>query len=80
VDFGVKVITNPKSKEGKKRVAQYRSDSGQGWMNYKGPSWFHRDYTQAPYRAKCRAELGKALIDLEHEVLLERKPKAEYWL
>lgn len=71
---------DPKSPEGLKIMRGYHSDRGQGWMNWNGPSWFHRAFSQRPYRAQAEQELHKWFRDPEHEVQILSKPKREYWL
>jgi hypothetical protein len=72
---------DPRSKEGKRRLAQFHSDRGHGWMNWKGPSWFHLMFEQVPYRAWCRQQIIHWMKDPENrDVVLPSKPSREYWL
>lgn len=62
-------------------------------MIYKGPSWFHRMSSQKPHRIKSKNELNKFKKTFNfnmlndnydytedyHEVIIENKPKREYW-
>lgn len=69
------------SAEAKKNIKRFQSDSGNCWINFRGPSWFLREFVQVPYRAKARQELMKWMKNPDHEVLIESKPtKDVYWL
>lgn len=70
---------DPKSKEAKKRIAKFRSDSGYMWHNCRGPGWFHREYTQCPYRRDARDQIAKFLKEEVEDIILLSKPKREYW-
>ena len=70
---------NPKSKEGKKRLAQFHSDSKNKVMLWDGPSWFHRLFAQKPYRQRAHTELYKFVRNEDHEVIIESKPYRKYW-
>lgn len=67
------------SKEGKKRIARYRSDAGTHNFKEPGPSWFRNLYTERPNRRKAKRELQKFLRDTEYEPMIEAKPPLEYW-
>jgi hypothetical protein len=68
-----------KSKEGKKRIAEFHSDSKKHTMIWHGPSWFHNQFAQAPYRAKSKNEIHKFLRNKVEDILLQNKPKRPYW-
>jgi len=68
------------SKEGRKKLAEFHSDKKDHWMNYRGPSWFHREFSQKPYKVRARRELHRYQRDPDHEVMIESKPRREYWL
>lgn len=69
------------SPEAKKIIKRFQSDSGDCFINFRGPSWFLREFVQVPYRAKARQELMKWMKNPDHEVLIESKPtKDVYWL
>lgn len=67
------------SKEGKKRLARFHSDSKSHFHNWRGPNWFHNMYAQRPYRRDCKRQLQKAMNDPDYEVQIIRKPYREYW-
>lgn len=71
-------VINPKSKEGRKRLARARRDKV---YNFKepGPSWFRNLFSQRPYRQAAKREIQKYLFDTEYEPMILRKPKLEYW-
>lgn len=71
---------DPKSLEGKKRLAQHHSDAGYCWQNYKGPHWFHNLFEERPRRRKAKRELHKFMKDPDYEVMLEKKKPVIYWL
>lgn len=77
--YWVHYKVSPTSKEGKERLAKFHSDRGHGWLSYKGPSWFARDFAQVPYRARARQAIHNWLRH-NQEVILERKPSLPYWL
>ena len=70
------VIIDPKSKEGKKRIAKFHSDATTVTQN--GPAWFIT-MQQRCYRRNAKRELHKFFQDEEHEVIIADKPKLEYW-
>lgn len=70
---------DPKSVEGKKRIALYHADSDHYFYNGIGPSWFYTLFCQKPYRQRARQELHKFKRNPEYEVLIEDKPHQIYW-
>jgi hypothetical protein len=78
--FMSRVRIDPKSDDGRKRIAQFHSDAGHYWMQWRGPSWFHREYSQAPYRARCKQAIKRFFKNQDDEPVLESKPGREYWL
>lgn len=70
---------DPKSKEGKKRLAKFYSDNPQCIFNWYGPSWFHNLYAQRPYRRECKREIKKYLKDPEYDISLLRRPRSPYF-
>jgi hypothetical protein len=72
---------SPKSKEGKKRVAKFHSDAATfaGGGKGHGPSWFINEYVQRPHRRDAAREIHKWMKDEDYEVIIESKPKREYW-
>ena len=73
-----KITFYPYSKEGKKRLAKFRSDAKCKYWNHKGPGWFHNLFSQRPYRRDAKNQI-KRYIDNDIDVQLLRKPKREYW-
>lgn len=71
---------DPNSDEARKQLAMYRSDAGHLWMNWRGPMWFHREYSQVPYRARARQAIIRFFKNPDDEPILESKPSREYWL
>lgn len=76
----VHVPIDRNSEAGRRKLALFHSDKKQYWMNYRGPSWFHREFAQKPYKVRARRELNKFMRDPEHEVIIENKPRRDYWL
>ena len=76
----VHVPVDRNSEAGRRRLARFHSDKKQYWMNYRGPSWFRREFAQKPYKVRARRELNKFLRDPDHEVIIENKPHVPYWL
>ena len=70
---------DPKSKEGKRIIAKWYSDSGTNHHKEPGPMWFVREFNQVPYRMKCKNELAKWKKDNEYEVIMESIPPLDYW-
>ena len=50
---------NPFSQQGKAVIARIFSDAKHGVMRFKGPGWFHNQFSQRPYRRKAKTELKK---------------------
>lgn len=69
---------DPKSKEGKKRIAKFHSDASYLYNRF-GPNWYVRLHTQRPYRRFAKRELQKAMVDDEYEAIIPDKPKRSYW-
>ncbi len=69
---------DPKSEEGKRRLAKYHSDK-RGYRGEPGPSWFRNMTVQRPLRREGVTQLKKYLLDPETEVILEAKPPLDYW-
>lgn len=74
-----KVHHDPKSKEGKRRLAKHHSDKKWMFFNYRGPNWFHNLYSQRPYRRDAKNQIHRCIYDEDYDVQLLRKPKREYW-
>lgn len=74
----VDVFIKPKSKEGKKRAAKYRSDAKTyDWFRPNG--WFINTYYERANRRKTKNELRKFMLDTEYEPMIESKIKLGYW-
>jgi hypothetical protein len=73
-----KNFTDPKSVEGKVRLARFHSDMKYGVMIGNGPSWFNRLFAQKPHRQNARRELHKFNRNPDHEVII-CKPSQIYW-
>lgn len=69
---------DPKSDEGKRRIARFHSDASYH-RNRRGPMWWIRMYHQRPYRRAADREIQKALNDDEYEAIIPDKPKRGYW-
>ncbi len=69
---------DPKSKEGKQRLARYRSD---GHRNHKelGPAWYRRIFVEVPQRRNAQRQLQRVVRGEEFEVLLNAKEPLRYW-
>lgn len=70
---------DPKSKEGRKALAQFHSDKKDRVMIWNGPSWYHREFSQKPYRTRAKKEIFRFFKNPEYEVIIENKPPREYW-
>ena len=68
------------SREGRKKLAKFHSDKKHHWMNYRGPSWFRREFAQKPYKVRAKAELHRYMRDPDYEVVIESMPHLPYWL
>jgi hypothetical protein len=73
------VKIDPKSKEGRKRLAMFHADGYRYRNGGVGPMWFIREYVQVPYRAGAKNELHKFYRDPDYEVMIESMPSREYW-
>ena len=74
-----RIQLDPKSKKARKKLAKFHSDKKHGYWDNKGPSWFHREYAQCPYRMYCKQEIHKFFRDEEYEIQIRNKPFREYW-
>lgn len=69
---------DPRSKEGKKRIAKFHSDAT--WFhNRYGPSWWWREFYQRPYRRMAKREIQKSLNNDEYEAIIPDMPKRGWW-
>jgi hypothetical protein len=73
-----KIVFYANGKEGKKRLAKFRSDAKCRYWNHRGPGWFHNLFSQRPYRRDAKNQI-KLYIDNDIDVQLLRKPTREYW-
>lgn len=69
---------DPKSKEGRKRIAQYHADQT---VRFKepGPHWFRNLTTERPQRREAVAQLYRYVHGEEFEVILNSKDPLDYW-
>lgn len=67
------------TKEYKKDLAIYHSDSGTTNFKEPGPSWFRNQFTERPQRREAKRQLQKFMKDPEFEVMLNAKDPLEYW-
>ncbi len=69
---------DPRSDEGKKRLAMYHAD---GYRGHKepGPSWYRNLTAERPQRREAKKQLRKYLKNPEMEVILEAKVPLDYW-
>ena len=74
-----RVRIDPKSQEGRKRIAKLHSDAKKRVMRWRGPGWFVHEYHQVPYRQQARRELDKFMRDPDYEVQIQSKPHLTYW-
>lgn len=66
------------SKEGKRRLARYRSDADTDkWHRPCG--WWVTEFSQRPYRRRSKNELRKYMLDTEYEYMIESMPVLGYW-
>jgi hypothetical protein len=72
-----KFYLDPKSKEGKKQIAERRS--GKHIMHWNGPAWFRRECSQAPYRARSKRLIHNYMYGKAEDVVIETKPHLPYW-
>jgi soluble lytic murein transglycosylase-like protein len=76
---GDRIRIDPKSKEGRKRLAKQRADKTMTWKE-PGPAWFRNLTTERPQRRKAKAQLYRYVRGEEFEVMLEAKAPRDYWL
>lgn len=69
---------NPKSKEGRKRIAKFHSDNPCCIRNWNGPSWYLNLYCERPYRRDCKNQIRKSIY-YDYDVSILRKPKRDYF-
>jgi hypothetical protein len=75
---GARTYIDPKSKEGRKRLAKHRADKT---MTFKepGPAWFRNLNTERPQRREAKAQLHRYVQGEEFEVILNSKDPLDYW-
>lgn len=69
------VKMDPSSAEARKALAKFHSDAKKGVMRWKGPGWYHRLFSQMPYRNRSKKEIHRYLKGEIEDVVLENKPK-----
>lgn len=70
---------DPKSKEGKRRIARYRSDGGTVRFKEPGPSWYRHLTVERPQRLEARRQLRRFFRDKDYAVILNAKEPLDYW-
>ena len=74
---GLVINYDPKSKEGKKRIALFHADNN--WYSGWGPSWWRRQFYQRPYRQMAKREIQRSLMNDEYDAIIPDRPKLGYW-
>lgn len=69
------VKMDPSSEEAKKALAKFHSDAKKGVMRWRGPGWYHRLFSQIPYRNRSKREISRYLKGEIDDIVLENKPK-----
>lgn len=69
---------DPKSKEGKKRLARFHSDKCSHFKE-PGPAWFRNVFVDRPHRRKAKLQLERYMKDTETVVILNAKDPLKYW-
>ncbi len=77
--YGTRITYDPKSKYGKKALAEFHSDAGTFEGKEPGPSWFRNLTTERPQRREAKRQLHKFMLDEEFEVMLNPMDHLEYW-
>lgn len=73
-------ICYPKdSKEYKKASALYHSDAGSHLFKEPGPSWWRREFYQRPYRRRAKKQLHRYVQGEDIDVIIEDKPRLDWW-
>lgn len=67
------------SKKGRQIIARWHSDAGVNSCKEPGPMWYVREFTQIPYRMRCKTALANYKKYKDYEVLLEDMPYLKYW-
>lgn len=70
---------DPKSKEGKRRIARWHSDGGTVRSKEPGPSWYRYMFVERPQRREAQYQLRRVLLGEEFEVMLNAKEPLMYW-
>ncbi len=71
-----KVRIDPKSKEGKKKLALFKAIP---YRSSRGPGWCINQFVQKPYRVKSKTEISNFIKNSDYEVIIESKPKRPWW-
>lgn len=72
-------LLDPKSEEGKRRIARYHSDASRTCHTEPGPSWFRTMFVERPQRQEARMKIHRYFRDPEYVVLLNAKNPRDYW-
>lgn len=86
-DWKTGMYFNSFSQLARKKIALLYSDKKDGVRRLKGPSWYHKLTAQKPHRSKAKKQIylfiksfkDNLTIDDCHEVIIENKPKRDYW-
>jgi len=70
---------DPKSEEGKRRLAKYHSDGGTHSFNEPGPTWFRTMFVERPQRREAKAKIHRYVRDENYVVILNAKNPLDYW-
>ena len=70
---------DPKSDEGKRRIARYHSDASRLCHWWPGPAWYRHAIIDVPWRLEGRRQLRRYMRDPEFVVILNSKDPLEYW-
>lgn len=70
---------DPKSDEGKRRIARYHSDASRVCHNEPGPAWYRHTVVDVPWRREAKRQLRRYMKDTEFVVILNGKDPLPYW-
>lgn len=78
IEFPVPPQLDPKSKEGKKRLAEFYSDKT---IRFKepGPAWYRHITVERPQRREANRQMHRYLRDPDFVVILNAKDPLDYW-
>lgn len=70
---------DPKSKEGKRRIARYHADIGTVRHKEPGPAWYRHMTVERPQRRDAKHQLHRYMRDSDFVVILNDKDPLDYW-